>query len=142
MAKRKQRELAQKKTTSKRGKTRTKVNSAPKKSTKRTRAKTSAKKVAHRHAVKTKTKTKTKKQAIKPRARPVGPKKAAPQPTELSREPAEVTDEAVIVDIIEEPVPGVVVITEFESVRTGEPEAPGTQPEGKDSSERGEHLSR
>jgi hypothetical protein len=140
MAKRKQRELAQKKTTSKRGKTRTKVNSAPKKSTKRTRAKTSAKKVAHRHAVKTK--TKTKKQAIKPRARPVGPKKAAPQPTELSREPAEATDEAVIVDIIEEPVPGVVVITEFESVRTGEPEAPGTQPEGKDSSERGEHLSR
>jgi hypothetical protein len=140
MAKRKQRELAQKKTTSKRGKTRTKVNSAPKKSTKRTRAKTSAKKVAHRHAVKTK--TKTKKQAIKPRARPVGPKKAAPQPTELSREPAEATDEAVIVDIIEEPVPGVVVITEFESVRAGEPEAPGTQPEGKDSSERAEHLSR
>jgi hypothetical protein len=142
MAKRKQRELAQKRTTSKRGKTRTKVNSAPKKSAKRTRAKTSAKKAARRHAVKTKIKTKTKKQAIKPRARRTGPKKAAPQPTELSREPAEATDEAVIVDIIEEPVPGVVVITEFESMRTGEPEAPGTQPEGKDSSERGEHLSR
>ena len=140
MAKRKQRELAQKKTTSKRGKTRTKVNSAPKKSTKRTRAKTSAKKVAHRHAVKTKTKTKTKKQAIKPRARPVGPKKAAPQPTELSREPAEATDEAVIVDIIEEPVAGAVVVTEFESVRTSESEAPGPQHEGKDSSELGEHL--
>ena len=142
MAKRKQRELAQKKTTSKRGKTRTKVNSAPKKSTKRTRAKTSAKKVAHRHAVKTKTKTKTKKQAIKPRARPVGPKKAAPQPTELSREPAEATDEAVIVDIIEEPGPAAVVVTKFESARASEPEAPGPQPESKDSSERGEHLSR
>jgi hypothetical protein len=36
MAKRKQRELEQKRTTSKRGKTHTKINSAPKKSAKRT----------------------------------------------------------------------------------------------------------
>jgi hypothetical protein len=90
----------------------------------------------HRVAVK----TKTKKQALKPSARRAGPKKATPQPTELAGRPAEATEEAVIVDIIEEPVPGVVVVTEFESVRTSEPEASGPQPEGKDSSERGEHL--
>jgi hypothetical protein len=135
MAKRKQRALAQKKTASKRGKARTKVNSAPRKSAKRTRAKASAKKVAHRVAVK----TKTKKQAIKPRASRAGPKKAAPQPTELAGRPAEATDEAVIVDIIEEPGPGAVIDAEFESVRTSEPEAPGPQPESKDSSE-GEHV--
>jgi hypothetical protein len=132
MVKRKQRALAQKKTASKRGKARTKVNSAPRKSA--PRAKASAKKVAHRVAVK----TKTKKQAIKPRASRAGPKNAAPQPTELAGQPAEATDEAVIVDIIEEPVPGAVVDAEFE-MRTSEPEATGPQPESKHSSE-GEHV--
>jgi hypothetical protein len=136
MAKGKQRVLAQKRTASKRGKGRTKVNSAPRKAAKRTTARASAKKAAHRVAVK----TKTKKQAIKPRGRRAGPKKAAPKPTELAGRPAEATDEAVIVDIIEEPVPRVVVVTEFESVQTSEPEAPGPQPEGKDNSERGEHV--
>ena len=83
---------------------------------------------------------KTKKQAINPRARGAGVKKPAPKPTELSREPVEAADETVIVDIIEEPVAGAVVVTEFESVRTSESEAPGPQHEGKDSSELGEHL--
>jgi hypothetical protein len=132
MAKGKQRVLAQKRTASKRGKGRTKADSAPRKTAKSTTARASAEKAAHRVAVK----TKTKKQAIKPRARRAGLKKAAPQSTELAGRPAE----AVIVDIIEEPVPRVVVVTEFESVQTGEPEAPGQQPEGKDNSERGEHL--
>jgi hypothetical protein len=43
---------------------------------------------------------------------------------ELAGRLAEATDEAVIVDITEEPVPGVVAVTEFESVQTREPEAP------------------
>ena len=140
MAKGKQRVLAQKRTASKRGKGRTKVKSAPRKAAKSTSARASAKKAAHRVAVKTKTKTKTKKQAIKPRARRAAPKKAVPQPTELAGRLAEATDEAAIVDIIEEPVAGAVVVTEFESVRTSESEAPGRQHEGKDSSELGEHL--
>lgn len=130
MAKQKRRASAQKRTASKRGKASTKINSAPSKSTKRTRAKARTKKAAHRVA----TKTKSKKQAIKPRARRAAPKKAAPQPTELSRQPADATDETVIVDIIEQPVPGVVIVTEFESV-TNRPEVPGPEPEGKESSD-------
>ena len=74
------------------------------------------------------------------RARRAAPKKVVPQPTELAGRLAEATDEAPIVDIIEEPVAGAVVVTEFESVRTSETEAPGPQHEGKDSSELGEHL--
>jgi hypothetical protein len=136
MARRKQRALARNRTASKRGKARTKVNSAPRKSAKRTKAKASAKKAAPRVAVK----TKTKKQAVKPRSRRTSPKKAAPQPTELAGRPAEAAEEAVIVDIIEAPVAGAVVVTEFESVRISESEAPGPQHDGKDSSERGEHL--
>jgi hypothetical protein len=138
MAKGKQRVLAQKRTASKHGKGRTKVKPAPRKAAKSTSARASAKKAAHRVAVKTK--TKTKKQAIKPRARRAAPKKAVPQPTELAGRLAEATDEAAIVDIIEEPVAGAVVVTEFESVRTSESEAPSPQHEGKDSSELGEHL--
>jgi hypothetical protein len=106
MAKRKQRALAQKRTASKRGKARTKVTSA-----KRTKA--SAKKTAHRVAMK----TKRKKQAIKPRARRAGPKKAAPK--------VEAADETVIVNITEESPSVVAVVTEFESVQTSEPDAPG-----------------
>jgi hypothetical protein len=44
---------------------------------------------------------------------------------------ADATEETVIVDIIEEPVLGVMVVTEFESVRTIELEAPSPQPEGE-----------
>jgi hypothetical protein len=44
---------------------------------------------------------------------------------------AKATEESAIVDIVEEAVPGVVVVTEFESVRTSGPEAPSPQPEGE-----------
>jgi len=46
---------------------------------------------------------------------------------------AEAAEETVIVDTIEERVPGVVVVTEFESVRTSGPEAPSPQPESGES---------
>jgi RNA polymerase primary sigma factor len=124
MAKRKERALAKKGMASKRGKTGKKVKSTPRKS-----AKTSAKKTAQRAAAK----TKARKPGIKPRARQVAPKKVSPRPTKSSRRAAAATEETVIVDIVEEAVPGVVVVTEFESVRTSGPEAPSPQSEGGES---------
>jgi hypothetical protein len=126
MVKRKKQALARKGTVSKRGKAHTKkVNSAPRKAAKHTGAKARAKKAAHRVAVT----TKAKKLGIKPRARQAARKKVGPRPIEPSRQAAEAAEETVIVDIIEGPVPGVVVVTEFESVRTSGPEAPSPQPE-------------
>ena len=129
MAKRKERTLARKGTASKRGKAGKKAKSTPRKSAKRTGAKVSAKKTAQRVAAK----TKAKKPGIKPRARQAAPKKVKPRRTEPSRQAAGATEETVIVDILEESVPGVVVVTEFESVRTSGPEAPSPQPESGES---------
>jgi hypothetical protein len=127
MAKRKVKALARKGTASKRGKIGKKVNAAPKKAAKRTGAKVSAKKTARRGAAK----TKAKKLEIKPRARQAALKKVGPRPTEPSTKADEGTEETIIVDIVEEAVPGVVVVTEFESGRTNGPEAPSPQPEGE-----------
>ena len=127
MAKRKVKALARKGTASKRGKVGKKVKSAPRKSAKRTGAKVSAKKTAQRVAAK----TKAKRPGTKPRARQVAPKKVGPRPTKSSRRAAAVTEETVVVDIVEPAVPGVVVVTEFKSVRTNGPEAPSPQPEGE-----------
>jgi hypothetical protein len=127
MAKRKERALARKGTASKRGKAGKKVKSAPRKSAKRTGTKVSAKKTAQRIAAK----TKAKKPGIKPRARQAAFKKVGPRPTEPSKPADEATEETIIVDIVEEAVPGVVVVTEFEAVRTNGPEAPSPQPEGE-----------
>ena len=127
MAKRKERALARKGTASKRGKVGKKVNAAPKKAAKRTGAKVSAKKTAQRVAAK----TKAKKPGIKPRARQVAPKKVGPRPTKSSRRTATAAEETVVIDIVEEAVPGVVVVTEFESARTNGPDAPSPQPEGE-----------
>src|SRR5215471_12865849 len=113
MAKRKKQALARKGTVSKRGKARTKkVSSTARKAAKHTGAK---------------------KLGSKPRARQAAPKKVKPRRTEPSRQAAEATEETVIVDIVEESVPGVVVVTEFESVRTSGPEAPSPQPESGES---------
>ena len=127
MAKRKERALAQKGPASKRGKAGKKVKSSPRKSAKRTGAKVGAKKTGQRVAAK----TKAKRPGTKPRARQVAPKKVGPRPTKSSRRAAAATEETVIVDIVEEAVPGVVVVTEFESGRTSELEAPSPQPEGE-----------
>jgi hypothetical protein len=104
MAKRKRRAVAQKNAAAKRGKARARV-----KSTRRKVAKRAGRK------------TKAKKQTIRPRAKRTAPKKTGPRPTEPPRQPAGATEEAVIVDIIEEPAPGVVVVTEFASVQTTTP---------------------
>jgi hypothetical protein len=126
MAKRKERALARKGTASKRGKVGKKVNVAPKKAAKRTGAKVSAKQTARRVA----SKTKAKKLGIKPRARQAF-KKVGPRPTEPSTKADEGTEETIVVDIVEQAVPGGVVVTEFESVRTNGPEAPSPQLEGE-----------
>ena len=124
MVKRKERALARKGTASKRGKVGKKVNAAPKKATKRTGAKVSAKETARRGA----SKTKAKKLGIKARQ---AFKKVGPRPTEPSTKADEGTEETIVVDIVEQAVPGVVVVTDFESVRTNGPEAPSPQPEGE-----------
>ena len=130
MAKRKERALARKGTASKRGKVGKKVNAVPRKAAKRTRAKVSAKKTARRVA----SKTKTKKLGIKPRARQAS-KKVGPRPAKSSRRAAAATEGTAIVDILEEAVPGVVVVTEFESVRTSGPQAPSPRPEGEENAD-------
>jgi hypothetical protein len=63
----------------------------------------------------------------------VAPKKVGPRPTEPSTKAAEATEETIIVELVEEAIPGVVVVTEFESVRTSGPEAPSPRPEGEES---------
>ena len=77
---------------------------------------------------------KAKQRATKARAKHAAPKEAAPRPTEPPRQSAEAPDETVIFDIIEEPVPGVVVVTEFETVRTSRPATSSSQAEGGGSS--------
>ena len=126
MAKRKVKALARKGTASKRGKVSKKVNAAPKKAAKRTGAKARVAKAAQRVAAK----TKAKKPGTKPRARQAS-KKVGPRPAKSSRRAVAATEETVIVDIVEQAVPGVVVVTEFESVRTSRPDAPGPRPEGE-----------
>jgi hypothetical protein len=103
MAKRKRRAMARKKTASKRGKAQTRVELAPKKG---------AKRAGRNKRVK----------ALK---------KTASRPTEPPTQPTEPTEETLIVDIIDESVPGVVVVTEFEAVRTNKPEAPTPPGEGE-----------
>jgi hypothetical protein len=130
MAERKQRASARKKTASKRGKARIRIKSSPRKSAKRAGRKTRAENATKHVAVK----TKARKQAIKPRAKRTAPKKAAPPLSEAPTQLAEATEETVIVDIIDEPVPGVVVVTELESVRISGPETDTLQSDGEEGS--------
>ena len=122
MAKRKRRALGRKKTAAKRGKARARVKSTRRKVAKRAGGK-----------------TKAKKQTIRPRAKRTAPKKTGPRPTEPPRQPAGATEETVIVDIIEEPAPGVVVVTEFASVQTTTPLPEGGEGSGLAEGKEEEH---
>jgi hypothetical protein len=122
MAKRKRRAVAQKKAAAKRGKARARVKSTRRKVAKRAGGK-----------------TKAKKRTIRPRAKRTAPKKTGPRPTEPPRQPAGATEEAVIVDIIEEPAPGVVVVTEFASVQTTTPLPKGGEGSGPAEGKEEEH---
>ena len=122
MAKRKRQALGRKKAAAKRGKARARVKSTRRKVAKRAGGK-----------------TKAKKQTIRPRAKRTAPKKTGPRPTEPPRQPAGATEETVIVDIIEEPAPGVVVVTEFASVQTTTPLPEGGEGSGLAEGKEEEH---
>jgi hypothetical protein len=103
---------------------------AHKKSSKRGKAsaKPARKKPAKRAAPK-KAKSKVRRagmSATKPAAKKKRPPRTAARkaPTQVSEVPVETT----IIDVIEEPVPGVVVVTEYESVRTATPISPDDEP--------------
>lgn len=105
MAKRKRRASARKKTPSKRRKGSKRSVAVREKGAKRAARKTTARKQAKRLA----------------RKKPAAPKR--PQ-----KPVAEIIEDT-IVDIVEEPIPGVTVVTELEAVRTIRP------PEGEDGSD-------
>lgn len=92
------------------------------------RGKTSAK-PARKKAAKRTTPNKAKskvRRAPKPAAKKKQPSKIAAR--KAPRQVAEVPIETTIIDVIEEPVPGVVVVTEYESVQTATPISPGRLP--------------
>jgi hypothetical protein len=106
-----------------------------KKSSKRSKviAKPARKKAAKRTAPsKAKSKVRSRgKSATKPAAsKNLVPKTAArKEPRQVVEAPVETT----IIDVIEEPIPGVVIVTEYESVQTATPTSPdaGTNPDTK-----------
>jgi hypothetical protein len=56
------------------------------------------------------------------------PKKKRPPRTVAGKTPRQVADvpvETTIIDVIEEPIPGILVVTEYESVRKAPPVSPG-----------------
>ena len=112
MAKAKKR-VAMRKTSSKRGKASTKP--ARKKAPKRMTSKQAKSKVSS---------------AAKPMARRQRQSKIAARkaPSKTPRQAVEVPVEDTIIDVIEEPVPGVVVVTEYETIRTATPISSSPEP--------------
>jgi hypothetical protein len=110
MAKAKKR-VATRKKSSKRGNARP----ARKKAAKRTKPKQAKSKVSG---------------AAKPMAKKQRPSKVAARkaPTKPPRQVVEVPFEDTIIDVIEEPVPGVVVVTEYETIRTATPISSSPEP--------------
>ena len=68
--------------------------------------------------------------AAKPMAKKQRPSKVAARkaPTKPLRQVVEVPVEDTIIDVIEEPVPGVVVVTEYETIRTATPISSSPEP--------------
>ena len=112
MAKAKKR-VATRKKSSKRGKASAKP--ARKKATKRSKPKQAKSKV---------------KGAAKPMAKKKRPSKIAARktPSKTPTQAVEVPVENTIIDVIEEPVPGVVVVTEYEMIRTATPVSSSPEP--------------
>ena len=115
MAKAKKR-VATRKKSSKRGKASAKP--ARKKAAKRTKPKQAKSKVRRAGSG-------APKPAVK-KKRP--PKTAARKAPRKAPRQVVVPVEDTIIDVIEEPVPGVVVVTEYESIRTGTPISSGREP--------------
>ncbi len=96
------------------------------------RGKASAKPARRKAAKRTKPKqAKSKiKDAEKPMAKEKRPSKIAARkaPRKTPRQLVEVPVEDTIIDVIEEPVPGVVVVTEYETIRTATPISSSPEP--------------
>src|SRR5713101_4587681 len=87
-----------------------------------------ARKMVAKHATPKKAKSKVQRAGMsvkKPAA-----KKKRPRETVERRQVVEMPVENTIIDLIEEPVPGVVAVTEYESVRTATSILPAGEPEG------------
>ena len=101
---------------------------ARKKSLKRGKASTKpARKMAAKHATPKKAKSKIQRAGMS--AKKPAVKKKRPLETAERRQVAEVPVKTTIINAIEEPVPGVVAVTEYESVRTGTSILPGGERE-------------
>jgi hypothetical protein len=115
---------------------------ARKKSSKRGKASAKpARKTAAKRTAPNKAKSKVRRAASiapKPAAKKKRPPKiaAAKPPRKAPRQVVRVPVEDTIIDVIEEPVPGVVVVTEYESIRTGTPVLSDDEPDD-DEPERG-----
>jgi hypothetical protein len=72
-----------------------------------------------------------------PMAKKQRPSKIAARkaPRKAPREAAEVPVEDTIIDVIEEPVPGVVVVSEYEAIRTVTPISPDREPKPRTGAE-------
>jgi hypothetical protein len=105
-----------------------------KKSSKRGKASAKpARKVAAKHATPKKAKSRVQRAGMS--AKKPAAKRKRPPKTAERRQTVEMPVETTIIDVIEEPAPGVVAVTEYESVRTATSISAGGDPE------RGEGLS-
>jgi hypothetical protein len=101
---------------------------ARKKSLKRGKASTKpARKMAAKHTTPKKAKSKIQRAGMS--AKKSAAKKKRPPETAERRQVAEVPVKTTIIDAIEEPVPGVIAVTEYESVQTATSILPGGEPE-------------
>jgi hypothetical protein len=101
---------------------------ARKKSSKRGKANAKpARKMAAKHATPKKAKSKVQRAGMSAK-KPAAKKKRPPEIAER-KQVAEMPVETTIIDVIEEPAPGVVAVTEYESVRTATSALPGGKPE-------------
>ena len=103
-----------------------------KKSSKRGKASTKpARKMATKHPTPKKTKSKVQRAGMSTKKSPAK-KKRPPETMErrpVAEMPVETTVETTIIDVIEEPAPGVVAVTEYESVQTATSIPAGSEPE-------------
>ena len=65
-----------------------------------------------------------------PRSRKSGHSNLRQRHQEKAKKVVQVPVEDTIIDVIEEPAPGVVVVTEYESIRTATPISSGREPKG------------
>ena len=91
------------------------------KSTARAKARKASKSARGKAANRTVAKPTPKKRLAKPEPKRAGAKKVARKKVRSRKLPSTPAVQTVVVDVIEEPVPGVTVVTEFEAIEVREP---------------------